>query len=249
MVFNISFLYSVLTESHLSLDILIPVYEPHDGWAEELIVQYRILLSRLPENIEPKLIVVNDGSKKQLESDGEYIKSLLPDTQWISYSENRGKGHALRTAASNANADYIMYTDYDFPYTYGSMVNMLNTLMKEGTEAVVGHRDESYYSHISPRRKTISQILKIVNKLIFRLPTNDTQCGLKAFRITQRELLLKTSTDRYLIDVEFLKKLSRSKAHVAVVPVKLREGVVLSKISNLSLMKEMFNYLRILVFG
>lgn len=233
----------------MKLDILIPVYEPHEGWAEELIVQYRILLSRLPENLETKLIIVNDGSKKSLENDGEYIKSILPETQWTSYNQNRGKGYALRTAASNSKADYIMYTDYDFPYTFGSMVNMLNTLMQEGTEAVVGHRDESYYSHISSRRKAISQILKIVNKLIFRLPTNDTQCGLKAFRSTQRELFLKTNTDRYLIDVEFLKKLSRSKAHVAVVPVKLREGVVLSKISNLSLVKEMFNYMRILFFS
>lgn len=83
--------------------------------------------------------------------------------------------------------------------------------------------------------------------MVFRLPTDDTQCGLKAFNAKAREIFLETETDRYLIDVEFLKKLSKNKAKVGVQLVKLREGVVLSKISNLSLFKEMINYLKIMI--
>ena len=166
----------------MRLDILIPVYEPIDGWAEDLIVQYRILLSRLPESVKTQLIIVNDGSKKNIEKDGDYIKSIIPETLWISYPENHGKGYALREAARHSDGDIIMYTDYDFPYTFGSMARMIEKLLTSEADAVVGNRDDSYYAHISPRRRRISIFLKSVNRILFSLPTNDTQCGLKAFK-------------------------------------------------------------------
>jgi glycosyltransferase involved in cell wall biosynthesis len=231
----------------MRLDILVPVYEPHEKWAEELINQYNQLITRLPGQLECSLIIVNDGSKRALEGDAEKIMDAIEESTWHSYSENRGKGYALREAAKLSDGDYIMYTDYDFPYTYGSMELMIQELLKSEVDAVVGKRDDSYYGHISPRRKYISKILKNVNKALFHLPTEDTQCGLKAFSKKLKPLFLQTTTDRYLIDVEFLKILARQNVNVAVQTVKLRRGVVLSKIGNLRLMKEMYSYFRIML--
>lgn len=231
----------------MTLDILIPIYQPHEKWASEFIDHYHVLKSRLTPNLKVNLILVNDGSITDLEKDGAFISSHLAEASYYSYKENRGKGYALRYAAEKSQAEWIMYTDYDFPYTYDSMLNMLDKLMSGEFDAVVGKRDDSYYNHISPRRRRISQFLKKFNSLLFNLPTDDTQCGLKAFNAEARKTFLETTTDRYLIDVEFLKKLSSAKKRVGVQMVELRKGVVLSKISNLSLFKEMINYLRIML--
>jgi glycosyltransferase involved in cell wall biosynthesis len=200
----------------------------------------------LGENYIYRLIIVNDGSSASLEEGAVYIKAEIAEAEWISYEVNRGKGYALREGVKASQGDIIMYTDYDFPYTYGSMVDMIDKLESTNTIAVVGKRDDSYYAHISPRRRRISQYLKKVNRVLFSLPTDDTQCGLKAFTKESKELFLSTKTDRYLIDVEFLKLLAKKNAKVEVQMVKLRDNVVLSKISNMRLVKEMINYMKIM---
>jgi len=223
------------------------MYNPLENWGNDVVRQYKEFCTRLPDKVKPNLIMVNDGSEDSLEDEAQIVLNQIKDSKWISYQENHGKGYALREGVKHSNADIIMYTDYDFPYTYGSMVAMLEKLMIEGTDAVVGNRDNSYYSHISTRRKRISQYLRNVNKILFRLPTDDTQCGLKAFKSSKKELFLSTKTNRYLIDVEFLKKLARSNSKVDIQLVKLRDNVVLSKISNLRLLKELYNYIVIML--
>lgn len=231
----------------VKVDILIPIYNPEANWAGEVVRQFTKLTERLPEGLTTHLIMVNDGSDASLEEDAQSIIKSIPDTQWISYSENHGKGYALREGVKVSRGDYIMYTDYDFPYTYGSMVQMIEKLMNPKTDAVVGNRDNSYYKHISKRRSRISKYLRSFNRMLFRLPTDDTQCGLKAFKSSTKELFLSTKTNRYLIDVEFLKKLAKSQAKVDIQMVKLRDNVVLSKISNLRLLKELYNYIKIML--
>ncbi|NNE16668.1 MAG: glycosyltransferase, partial [Saprospiraceae bacterium] len=153
------------------LDIIIPIFNPLNDWAPEVIRQYNELSERLPENLATTLIMVNDGSDYELEEDAQKIVDAIPGTQWVSYKENHGKGYALREGVKLSQGDFIMYTDYDFPYTYGSMISMIEKLIVPGVDAVVGNRDTSYYNHISSRRKRISQYLRQVNKLLFRLPT------------------------------------------------------------------------------
>ena len=191
--------------------------------------------------------MVNDGSSFDLEEGRANIQKVFPEAKWISYAENHGKGYALRKGVEKCDADIIMYTDYDFPYTYGSMTHLIEKLIDTKADAVIGVRDQSYYEHISGRRKWISQNLKKVNRLLFNLPTDDTQCGLKAFTKSAKDIFLKTDTNRYLIDVEFLKKLVKNKSTIETQNVKLRDNVELSKISNLRLLKEFFNYLKIML--
>lgn len=233
--------------SHSSINILLPIYNPYQNWDQDVIRQYEILLSRIPTQLVPKLIMVNDGSSSDLEPGRQNIQKVFADSVWITYDENQGKGYALRKGVEACDADIIMYTDYDFPYTYGSMVSLIEKLVSTNADAVLGVRDQSYYEHISGRRKWISQNLKKVNRLLFNLPTNDTQCGLKAFTSDAKETFLKTTTNRYLIDVEFLKKLVKNKSKIETQNVKLRDNVELSKISNLRLIKEFINYMKIMI--
>ena len=229
------------------MDIILPIYNPYEQWDQDVIRQYETLKGRLPSGLKTQLIMVNDGSTMDLEPGWTNIHKNIPTAIWKSYTENQGKGYALREGVKLSEGDLIMYTDYDFPYTYGSMVLMIEKLIHNEVDAVLGVRDQSYYKHISGRRKWISHNLKKVNRLLFRLPTDDTQCGLKAFNKKTKNIFLDTHTNRYLIDVEFLKKLVKNKMTVDTQNVKLRDNVVLSKIGNLRLIKELFNYLKIML--
>lgn len=230
-----------------------PLYNPEKDWNKELLRQYAELRNRLFNTFQSlsniKLIIVNDGSTIDITEGMQHLKQSISECQWITYEENRGKGYALRKGVAASQSDIIIYTDYDFPYTYGSMVSMVQQMTDDKCDVVVGKRDASYYKHISARRRRISQYLRTVNKLLFNLPTDDTQCGLKAFKKSAKSIFMDTTTDRYLIDVDFLKKLSKKKIRVGVQLVKLRENVVLSKINNMRLIQELFSYLRIMIFG
>lgn len=232
----------------MQLDIIIPVYNPLPNWSSDVVRQYKILLSHLPENINPHLIMVNDGSPNDLESEARFVLENISGSTWISNKENRGKGFALRTGVEKSTGEFIMYTDYDFPYTYDSMRLMVNKIVEESAfDIVIGNRNNSYYENISSRRLRISKYLRQLNRMLINLPTDDTQCGLKIFRSNLKPIFLSTTTDRYLIDVEFLKKVVKNNSKVGIQIVELRSGVKLSKISNLKLIKELMSYLRIVV--
>ncbi len=233
----------------LKLDIILPVFNPPNAWDLEVIRQYKVLKSRLEDNVITRLILVDDGNIRDLSKGKQNITEQIEESKWISYPKNKGKGYALRQGVSVSGGDVIMYTDHDFPYTYGSMESMIQKLLDSKLDAVIGVRDESYYEHISGRRRWISLKLKDINRQFLKLPTDDTQCGLKVFTKNMKDIFLSTKTNRYLIDVEFLKKLSNGNFKMGLQQVKLRDNITLSKISNLKLVKEFISYLRIALFA
>ena len=81
-----------------------------------------------------------------------------------------------------------------------------------------------------------------------RLPTSDSQCGLKCFDKKGKEVFLSTQIDRFLFDLEFL-VLASKKADLSIstVAVELREGVKFSRVGWQILLTEAINFLKILI--
>jgi len=232
-----------------TLDIIVPVFDLEKGWATILVQKYLELQGALVHVCDCHLIVVDDGNGIAIKQEYNKISEQIPDFDWISYPKNRGKGFALRSAVKMSKSDFIMYTDVDFPYTLDCMVKMISNLISKEAEVVIGIRDESYYKELDGRRRKISYVLQKMNQWMFNLVTSDTQCGLKAFNSKNKEVFLSTQTNRYLIDLEFMKKLSGKNIHIETQEVELREGVHMGKISNLKLLHEGFNYIKILLFA
>ena len=159
---------------------------------------------------------------------------------------NKGKGYSIRKGIKVSDAKYIIYTDVDFPYTTQSLVNLYYAL--EGDrDVVLGVRDQLYYDEIPSSRKRISKLLKSVNQKLLKLATPDTQCGLKGMNQKGKSLLLQTTQDRYLIDLEFIKLLTkRREIKVSLETVKLREGVTFSKVPRSKILSEALSYISVL---
>jgi glycosyltransferase involved in cell wall biosynthesis len=164
----------------------------------------------------------------------------------ITYTTNRGKGYALRKGVEAAKGDFIIYTDIDFPYTHESLLNVLEAL-KAGNDVVIGIRGEEYYTHLPKSRVYISKFLRSLIRFFLRIPTDDTQCGLKGFNQKGKEVFRKTTINRYLFDLEFVFLSAREKLNIKTVEVELRPEVVLSKMNWKILTQEFGNFLKIFV--
>lgn len=230
-----------------NLDIVLPLYNPKSGWAEDIVRQYEQISLRLEEKCHTRLIVVDDGSTQDNSLGMKHLKeSLGAAITLVNYDTNRGKGFALRQGVAESEADIIIYTDHDIPYTYGSMESLVNLILSdEQVQVVIGHRDENYYKDLPWHRVKVSHYLKTINRFILGLNTDDTQCGLKAFRQSIKPIFLETNTDRFMIDIEFLRRLKRRKIRVYVLDVQSRAGVVMSTLGFRTILSELVSYTKI----
>lgn len=217
----------------MSIDIVLPCYNPIEGWADNVLEQFRLFKQEFPI-AAIGLIIVNDGSGQLDTSKVDWLKSQLPEMRWMSYEQNKGKGAALREGVAHSTAEHIIFTDIDFPFTFPSLLAVAKALLSGAHDIVVGHRPENYYDKTPGERKMISKLLRWTNRNIFKLAVSDTQCGLKGFNQKGKTFFLMTTINRYLFDLEFLMLASQKKHKLNIHPceVELRDEVVFSKLNS-----------------
>ena len=225
-----------------ALDIVLPCYNPSDGWEEKVVESIQDIRSRIEGTVH--LTLVNDGSTKELGPAVSRLEETLEEFSYVHQVPNGGKGKALRTGIQTSQSNRVIFTDIDFPYTTESLLAIYRNLDKY--DVVIGVRDDSYYDNIPFRRRWISKVLKQVNKLLLRLPSADTQGGLKGMNERGRAVFLQTDIDRYLIDLDFLKRVGKSKLRFKECVVQLKEGIEVSEMGYQILIDEMTNFIKIL---
>jgi glycosyltransferase involved in cell wall biosynthesis len=188
-------------------DLVIPCYNPSKGWEKKLYKKYLELSEQYFEGNTAaiQLIVVNDGSAKNFsEKEITFLKDRIPSVVIVSYAENKGKGFALREGIKNAGSPYCVYSDYDFPFGVAIIADIYKNLLK-GADIVTGCRQNgNYIDKATFKRKLISNGLMFLNKVVFKLPVNDTQAGIKGFNRYGKKFFLDTTINRFLFDLEFI---------------------------------------------
>jgi glycosyltransferase involved in cell wall biosynthesis len=233
-----------MSEIIKSLSIVLPCFNPPTDWENVVISSIKSLEEKINQPIE--LIIVNDGSNRNVSPESiAKIQSSLTSVHFIEHEINQGKGQALRTGVKQATGDIFIFTDIDFPYTEESFLKIYTSLLS-GNQVALGHRNKSYYEQTPLGRKLISKVLRFSLKSFLRLPTDDSQCGIKGFDRFGREIFLLTSIDRFLFDLEFIKLISKRKLTSQNVDVDLKPGVVFSKVNMQILAKESLNFAKIL---
>jgi glycosyltransferase involved in cell wall biosynthesis len=230
------------------IDLILPAYNPVMGWDEAVRERLGELRKRL-NGIRVRAILVNDGSAYNIAGDSmAKIESTIDDLLLVSYPHNMGKGFAIRAGVQRSLAPVIVYTDIDFPYTFESMLKIIGPVLRKEADATIAVRNETYYGQLPMIRRWMSKLLRYINSRVLRLHTSDTQGGLKAFSGDLRDLFLQTRINRYLFDLEFLHLLSRQKGlRVMTVESDLRPGIVMSRVRLGIMIREAWNFLRILL--
>ena len=229
--------------------LVLPCYNPPTGWAANIVASLGRLRALLPPATSVHLYLVNDGTASVREEDLALLRAQVPQFTYLAYPENHGKGYALRTGVQRVQEELCLFTDIDFPYEEASVAAVLEGLRLGTGDVVVGVRDEAYYAHVPQGRVFISKVLRRINRLLLGLAVSDTQCGLKGFNRRGREVFLHGQIDRYLFDLEFIFLASRPGAGLRVVPVpvRLKPGIVFSRMSPRILLAESGSFLKILL--
>ena len=117
----------------MKLSILIPAYNEA---ATVGVAVKRLLDIRYPCDIE--LVIVNDGSVDETMD----VLSSIDDPRVVvsEHPGNRGKGAAVRTAASVATGDYMLVFDADLEYSADDILALLAPLQRGDAEVVYGVR-------------------------------------------------------------------------------------------------------------
>lgn len=230
-----------------SVDIILPCFNPNRKWYFELL-SFDASVKNL---YRINYILVNDGSSShKIEEDVEMLQAKGISLDYIYYPDNKGKGYALRQGVAASKAEFIVYTDVDFPFTNESTLELMNELTRNNVDVVSGFRNENYYlKKMTLYRKILSKAFRGFLRNFLNMQVTDTQCGLKGFNQKGKEKFLATRINRYLFDFEFIYTVCKNKnLRIKTVPVKLKDNVVFSKMKLKILFQETLNLLYILLF-
>lgn len=234
----------------ITLDLVHPIYNPKTNWEKELWFYFDSFRQSIQIPVEVRLYLVNDGSSQGIfEEQIEFLRSKIELFTYLPLEVNQGKGAALREAMKLCDSEFVIYTDFDYPYVQANMEEMFQKLLERKSDIVVGVRDEPYYDQLPFRRKVFSLSLKLMNYLFFpRLKVKDTQSGLKGFNQRGKQIFLKTQIAAFLFDMEFLVLASNDVTiKVDWIYLQVRDGVHFSGMKLKTIITELLNFIRIWV--
>ncbi len=86
-----------------------------------------------------EVVAVDDGSTDNTANRLRTLASISPWLKVISYSPNKGRGHAIRTGINNARGEVICTIDADLSYSADHVSKMLDVLERyDAVDCVVG---------------------------------------------------------------------------------------------------------------
>jgi dolichyl-phosphate beta-glucosyltransferase len=229
-----------------SLAIILPIYNPPENWESKLIHTLNELETELG-SLKYSLVIVNDGSTKRMDNHIiERIQEHHSNVIYESYQPNKGKGSAVRYGLIKTDADFYIYTDFDFPFGYRAIRDTFETLINTGTDLVIGKRGKKYFSILPFKRRILSSTLRSINYIITGFRIVDTQAGLKGLNNKAKEIFLTTHINSFIFELEFLLKCLKNKITYQFIDVQPREDIVFSDFGFKTIKKEIVNYLKVL---
>jgi len=164
------------------------------------------------------VIVVNDGSTDETEE----LLSTLKQIEVITFSENRGKGIALRQGLRKAidmGFQYAITIDSDGQHFASDIPGFIETIEKHPGSVIVGARN--IQADGMPSKNTFAN--KFSN-FWFKLETGislpDTQSGFRLYPLEPIENM-KFFSSKYEFEVELLVRLAWKDIPVITIPVKV----------------------------
>ena len=200
------------------LSIIIPCYNEGSKLISNLPTIYNYMFDHTTNDITFEIIVVNDGSTNNTKqilfnqikqvTDLQKNKQFL-DFQIVSYSENQGKGYAVKQGILAAKGDYCLFMDADLATDLTAIQDVL-TYANRGIDVIIGSR-KLKESELPIKRTFIRELVsksckKITNTIVPLDNITDTQCGFKAIKtdFAQNILAKHQTINRFAFDVEYL---------------------------------------------
>lgn len=192
------------------LSIVVPVFNEEPTIGD--------VISRIETTLEKKgfryeIIVVDDCSRdKSLEVAKKY------DVKLYSFKQNMGKGYALRAGFSKAKGNWIATIDSDGSHRPEELPLLLEFLLKDEADLVIGSRFSKPTSATSRRNIAGNRLF---NKIIRRLTGNAISDSQSGYRVMKSKVLKSMTliSAEYEIESEMLVKTVRKGFRIREVPI------------------------------
>lgn len=170
-------------------------------------------------------LVVDDGS-----TDGTAEAARgLGVTHLVALGRNQGLGIAFRTgldACLRLGADIIVNADGDNQYAGADVEALIEPILQDRADLVVGARDIEAIAYFSPAKKWLQRLGSWLVRTVARCPVEDTTSGFRAYN---REAALRTIVHtRFSYTLETVIQAGTGHLRVTSVPIrvnpKLRES-------------------------
>jgi glycosyltransferase involved in cell wall biosynthesis len=153
-----------------------------------------------------EVIVVDDGSSDGTACVAESFRGKIEDIRVVPNGQNRGKGYSVRRGSLEARGEIVLFTDADLSAPIEEADKLLAKL--DEYDLAIGSRAvnrELIEVHESMFREFAGIIFNRIVRVILRLPFVDTQCGFKAFRREECQIIFEQQTiERFGFDPELL---------------------------------------------
>ena len=206
--------------SKMSVVAIIPAHNEQERIGE-VVEQTRLFVDRV--------LVVDDGS---IDNTTENAKSAGAEV--LTYTENKGKGFALRRGVNHVlekySPEYLVFLDADREHNPVDIPKFMAKLGEKDVDLVVGTRFKKNSWARSKTREILNKFTGFFMKIATGYSLSDTNCGFRA--MTQRYLTTVTlNEDGFEIDLEMILEARKHNLRVSEIDVSKPENYAKSGFS------------------
>lgn len=222
-----------------NLAILIPAYNPTNILVE--------LVENLKKSGYTKIIVVNDGSKKE-----DIFKKIEKKVILLKHDKNLGKGKALKTGLDYClnnveNIIGVITVDADGQHLIKDINNLYNKILTKPKSLIIGSRE--FKKENTPFRSLLgNKIIRFIFEQKTNVKINDTQTGLRAIPYIYLSNFIKIKGERFEYETHML--LYAIKQNIEIIEQKI-ELVYIdnNKTSNFQVIKDSIKIIKTVLKG
>jgi putative flippase GtrA len=201
----------------VDVEIVVPVHN------EERALRPCILALRDYVRDQPwtsRIVIADNASTDATQVVSAALVEEAPDVKYLRLEE-KGRGRALRTAWSSADARVVAYMDVDLSTDLAALPVLVAPLLSGHSDVAIGTRLSTASRVVrGPKREFVSRSYNRLLRLTLRSRFSDAQCGFKAVRTDRLPALLDQVKDQeWFFDTELLVIAERTGMRIHEVPV------------------------------
>jgi len=187
--------------SQVDFSFIVPAYNEENFIEGTLGIIDTIVMNK---SLSYEIVVVNDGSADNTLLNAKKYAGKNGHVKIISYNQNLGKGHAVKTGFMNAKGNVVFFTDSDMEIDLNKIPEYIDALNKADI-VIASKKHKNSHVTVPLSRRIQSELFNVLVRVFTGIPLKDTQSGLKAMKKSAFvDIIPRLAVKRYAFDVELL---------------------------------------------